>query len=118
MRTLRTERMQLNSEEITDLQCVRSDEQAVDGCCCECDEAPMRSSLLLLMLTGCKDDCVQMCQRIDNWLTECGYTWESTFEEEEWTSIDDCYENYTDATSEKEKVCIRRAHEWDAKECY
>ena len=78
----------------------------------------MRLPLLLVLLTGCKDDCVQMCQRIDNWLTECGYSWESTFEDEAWTSIDDCYDHYAEAGTQKEKVCFRRAHEWDLKECY
>jgi len=78
----------------------------------------MRLCLLPLLLFGCKEDCVQMCQRIDNWLTECGYTWESTFDEQEWSSIDDCYDDYAEAGSQKEKVCVRRAHEWDQKECY
>jgi len=73
---------------------------------------------LILVLGGCKDDCVQMCQRIDNWLTECGFTWESNFEHQEWTSIDDCYDAYNDASKGKESSCIRRAHEWDLKECY
>jgi len=72
----------------------------------------------LLMLMGCKEDCVEMCQRIDSWLNECGYKWDKTFEDEEWTSIDDCYDEYADAGGKQNKTCVTRAKDYDKMECY
>ena len=74
--------------------------------------------IALLTLMGCKEDCVEMCQRIDNWLNECGYTWEKTFEKDDWTSIDDCYDEYADATGKQNKTCTQNAKKYNKKECY
>ncbi len=74
--------------------------------------------LTLLVLAGCKSDCVHMCQRIDSWLDECGYSWAVTFEQEEWSSIDDCYEDHWDANQKQEQGCKIQAADWDQKECY
>ena len=73
----------------------------------------MRLAITLLFLTGCKDDCVEMCQRIENWLNTCGNTWEKTFEEEEWTSIDDCYDEYAESEGQDEKTCANEARDYD-----
>ena len=73
----------------------------------------MRSAILFLFLTGCKDDCVEMCQRVENWLNTCGNTWEITFEDEGWTSIEDCYDEYADATAKDNKSCATDAREYD-----
>lgn len=73
----------------------------------------MRPALLLLFLTGCKNDCVDMCQRIENWLNTCGNTWEKTFEDEGWTSINDCYDEYADADGNKSNTCSSEARKYD-----
>ena len=78
----------------------------------------MRFAFAALLLTGCKDDCVHMCQRIDGWLDECGYTWEMTFEQDDWTSIDDCYDAHWDSNQKQEQGCKIRAADWDRKDCY
>jgi len=72
----------------------------------------------LLLLAGCKNDCVHMCQRIDGWLDECGYSWEVTFENEGWSSIDDCYDHHWEADQKRERGCKIQSTHWDRKDCY
>jgi hypothetical protein len=72
----------------------------------------------LLILAACKNDCVHMCQRMDRWVTECGYSWEATFEDEGWESIDDCYDDHWEAEDSAKKTCKQQAGQWDRKECY
>ncbi len=79
----------------------------------------MKHALLAIaMLAGCKRDCVHMCQRIDNWLDECGYSWEVSFEDEGWSSIEDCYNDHWEADQKKEQGCKIRSADWDRRDCY
>ena len=73
---------------------------------------------LLLLLNGCMNECVHMCQRMDKWLDECGYSWDAKFDDEGWKSIDDCYEDYWEVEKDDERTCSKKAHKWDRKSCY
>ena len=73
---------------------------------------------LLLLFTACQNECVHMCQRMDRWLNECGYSWEAKFEEEGWDSIDDCYDDHWEADDSAERSCTRKAKKWDRESCY
>ncbi|MEC8193596.1 MAG: hypothetical protein VX127_12725 [Myxococcota bacterium] len=74
--------------------------------------------LSIALLSGCKSDCIHMCQRIDGWLSECGYTWDATFEKEGWSSIDDCYDEHWESDQKAERGCKIQAADWDRRDCY
>jgi hypothetical protein len=78
----------------------------------------MRLLLVPFLLIGCTNPCVDMCQQIDAWLEECGTTWEVSFEDEGWESIDDCYDAHWEADKKAQRTCTRDAKEWAKKECY
>ena len=78
----------------------------------------MRTVLLFPTLTGCKEDCVHMCQRMETWLNECGLTWEDKFSDEGWSSIDDCYDAHVEAGSKQDATCRQRANKFDKQSCW
>ena len=78
----------------------------------------MRFALLFLALTGCKEDCVHMCQRMETWLNECGLTWEDNFSEQDWSSIDDCYDDHAESSSKEDATCRTRAKKYDKQSCW
>jgi hypothetical protein len=41
-----------------------------------------------------------------------------TFEQDGWSSIDDCYEAHWDSNQKQEQSCKIRAADWDRKDCY
>ena len=77
----------------------------------------MSPLFILLSMTACTNDCIHMCQRVDKWLNECGYSWEATFQKEGWASIDDCYDDHWEVKEEKERSCEKQAKRWDREEC-
>lgn len=78
----------------------------------------MRIALLIMFLTGCKEDCVHMCQRMETWLDECGLTWDDKFSEEGWSSIDDCYDDHAESGSKQDAKCRTRADKFDKQSCW
>ena len=82
------------------------------------DTPAMRLFPLLLLLTGCKNECIHMCQRMDKWLNECGYSWDAKFQDRGWESIDDCYDDQWDVSEKTERSCAHKAQKWDRKSCY
>ena len=78
----------------------------------------MRLALLFVFLTGCKEDCVHMCQRMETWLNECGLTWDDKFSEEGWASIDDCYDDHAESSSKQDATCRTRADKFDKQRCW
>lgn len=73
---------------------------------------------LWLTLTGCSNPCVEMCQQADAWLQRCGYGWSTTFEEERWASVDDCYDAWWDSTPEEQRWCAAEAEDYAERSCY
>jgi len=73
---------------------------------------------LILLVSGCKNPCVDMCQQIDAWLDECGTTWEAEYENEGWKSVDDCYDDHWEAKKSKRQTCANRANKFEKKDCY
>ena len=78
----------------------------------------MRMLIVPLLLTGCSNPCVDMCQKMDAWLQECGTTWEVAFENDGWEKIDDCYDSHWEADKSDRKECAQDARKWNNKECY
>jgi hypothetical protein len=39
------------------------------------------------------------------YLEECGYGWSTAFEDEGWTTLDDCYDAHWTATQEEQDTC-------------
>lgn len=78
----------------------------------------MKLALFFMALTGCKEDCVHMCQKIETWLTDCGLTWEDKFGDQGLASIDDCYDDYAEADDSDDKTCRTRADDYDKKSCW
>ncbi len=72
----------------------------------------------MLWVTGCSEPCLDLCQRYEIYLEECGYGWNTAFEEEGWTTRDDCYDPYWDAGSERQAVCQQTLDEYSNKSCY
>lgn len=63
--------------------------------------------LLGILLGGCltSNDCLDMCQSYELHLEDCGYGWSTRFEDEGWTSIEDCYDAHWEPTNETESWC-------------
>lgn len=59
-----------------------------------------------------------MCQQYDHYLSECGYGWSTAFEDEGWTSIDDCYDAYWEASGEQQDWCAVQITETQERACY
>lgn len=79
---------------------------------------PPRAALLVLLTLGCKNECLDLCQEYDLYLSECGYGWSTAFEEEGWTSIDDCYDAYWDPSEAKEEWCSAQIEATQERACY
>jgi len=78
----------------------------------------MFSWLALYWITGCSNPCVDYCKRLDSWLDTCGITWEAEYPENDWTSVDDCYDHYWEASDNAQSTCSKEASRLDDKECY
>jgi hypothetical protein len=74
---------------------------------------------LVLALVGCeKNACVEMCQAYKRWIDKCSSSWEAEFPDEDWHSVDDCYDtigtprraNRTNATPSRQS--------YDTRSCY
>jgi hypothetical protein len=46
-----------------------------------------------------------MCQSHEMYLEDCGYGWSTAFEDEGWTTLDDCYDAHWTATQEEQDTC-------------
>jgi hypothetical protein len=90
----------------------------LDAASAECEVAAMSRLALLLLIAGCKNPCVDMCQQIDAWLKECGTSWEAEYSEDGWKSVDDCYDAHDGARKTDEKQCTRSAKRFEDKACY
>ena len=64
------------------------------------------------------NDCLDLCQQYELHLDECGYGWSTRFEDEGWTSIEDCYDSYWEASSDDETWCVTESDFVAGAECY
>jgi len=74
--------------------------------------------LLLILLSGCTDPCLSLCQQYEIYLQECGYGWSTAFEEQGWKTLDDCYNDKWDATQSQQETCQDTLIEYEDKACY
>lgn len=72
----------------------------------------------LIALTGCRNDCVDLCQQYEVWLDDCGYGWSTAFPDEEWQSIEDCYDTHWDADGGELDQCAQESHNAQDLSCY
>lgn len=79
---------------------------------------PLLLGLLLPTTSGCANPCVEMCQQADEYLRRCAYGWSTTFEDEGYASVDDCYDAWWDATPEEQRWCAAEAEDYAAQSCY
>ncbi len=83
--------------------------------------APLRAFaplLFILTLGACGNPCLEMCQQYERYIAECGYGWSTTFAEEGWTSIDDCYDEYWEPSKNELHVCEEETERWARRSCY
>jgi len=73
---------------------------------------------LVVLLTGCGNDCVDMCQQYARWVEACGTDWETTFPKRDWSSVEDCYDAHWDVDDDRRSSCASQAESWASKECY
>ncbi len=74
--------------------------------------------MLALLLTACGNPCMDLCQRHEVYLDECGYGWPTGFAEEGWASIEDCYEDQAEASDEERDACAEELSEPEQRSCY
>ena len=79
---------------------------------------PPLLTLTLVWLAGCSNPCVEMCQQADEYLRRCGYGWSTTFEQEGYASVDDCYDDYWDTPPEEQRWCEQQSMEYAERSCY
>ncbi len=80
----------------------------------------MFSALLLLpaLLAGCENPCIHMCQTYERYLDRCGYGWSTTFHDEGWTSLDDCYADHWEVPEREFERCEQEEDRFEEKACY
>jgi len=79
----------------------------------------MRPLLLgLMLLGGCSDPCIEMCQEIELYLDRCGYGWSTIFGDLGWSSIEDCYDDFWEAGPEDHPFCEDEALWFQDAACY
>ena len=74
---------------------------------------------LVLALVGCeKNACVEMCQAYKRWIDKCSSSWEAEFPDEDWHSVDDCYDGHWDAATSQQEQCDADRKSYDTRSCY
>ena len=62
-------------------------------------------SFLSLAFACGSNRCLDMCQAYEVYLEDCGYGWSTAFAEQGWTTLDDCYDTYWEATEQQQETC-------------
>jgi hypothetical protein len=74
---------------------------------------------VVLALFGCeRNACVEMCQSYKRWIDECGSSWEAQFPDEDWHSVDDCYDAHWDAAASEQEECDANRRSYERRSCY
>ena len=74
---------------------------------------------LVLALVGCeKNACVEMCQAYKRWIDKCSSSWEAEFPDEDWHSVDDCYDGHWEAAPSEQEQCDAERKSYDRRSCY
>jgi hypothetical protein len=74
---------------------------------------------LVLALLGCeKNACVEMCQAYKRWIDKCGSSWEAEFPDEDWHSVDDCYDGHWEAAPNEQEQCDGERAAYERRSCY
>lgn len=60
---------------------------------------------LSLAFACASNRCLDMCQAYEVYLEDCGYGWSTAFEEQGWTTLDDCYDTYWEANEKQQETC-------------
>jgi hypothetical protein len=74
--------------------------------------------ILLLGWMGCSEPCLDLCQQYEIYLEECGYGWSTAFEDEGWTTLDDCYDDHWEADAKRQTQCKKTLVETADQACY
>ena len=72
----------------------------------------------MLLLGGCSTPCIDMCQQYALYLDRCGYGWSTIFQDEGWTSIDDCYDDWWEAEEAEYGYCSTEIRHYSERSCY
>ena len=74
--------------------------------------------LVMPLLSGCGNSCLDMCQQYERYLERCGYGWTTAFRDRGWRTIEDCYDDYWESGSDEYGVCELEAREYADRSCY
>ena len=72
----------------------------------------------LAIFSACEEPCLDLCQQYEAWINRCGISWETAFPDDEWETIEDCYDAYEDAGESKSSSCADEADIVAEDECY